>query len=112
MKQTTVREIAYHETYEWLMNDKEGAKPTVPIGMHDMAVSEWEAGHKEALSAFDADDDWFDLVIDVTICTIKVAILYGLFSIGSYIDTWWGYIASFFVTFMFVWKFLTGSRRE
>lgn len=112
MKQTTVRDIAYHETYEWLMNDKEGPKPAPPQGLHDLALTEWEEGFKAAMSSFENDDEWFDIVIDFIICAVKVAILYGLFSIGTYIDTWWGYIASFFVIFVFVWKFLTGSRHE
>lgn len=112
MKQTTVRDTAYRETYEWLMNDKNGERPHPQDGLHDLALAEWRAGHAAAISYFEnyaeeVEEAEIETYIDFTVCVVKVAILYGLFSLGTYIDTWWAMIGSIFAGLAFAWNFMS-----
>lgn len=104
--QLTMRDTAYNETLDWLLNDKEGPEPQPPIGMHELAVAEWEAGRKEAYEAEIEGNAWADMVIDGLIAAVKGGLAFGAFWLGQKYG-WAGTVMAFLIVVACFWKFST-----
>jgi hypothetical protein len=104
-KETTIRDRAYNEVYNWLDGDKKGPEPMPEPGMHPLAESEWQAGHDEAHADYIVEEEEWAPFEDLVVCVVKTALLYGLLWAGHYIGTWWSLIVAGSVGFIFLWRF-------